>query len=255
MTNKAIKKSVLITGASSGLGKALALAYAESGVHLALTGRNQERLEAIAARCNHKGALVTAALIDITNKPALEQWIKKIDQTHPIDLCIANAGISAGLDGGLENDAQVRRIFDINVTGVFNTIHPVIDLMRARDSGQVALMASLAGFRGMPSAPAYCASKAAIKSYGEGLRGNLKPHGIKVSTICPGFVRSRITDTNRFKMPFLMEADQAANIIKRGLEKDKTRIAFPMPMIFGAWFLGLLPDFIAHKIAEKAPQK
>lgn len=255
MTNKAIQKSVLITGASSGIGKALALSYAQSGVHLALTGRNQERLDSVAILCEDKGAHVIAKVIDVTNKKEMAKWIDKVDQTHPIDLCIANAGISAGLDGGLENDEQVRRIFDINVTGVFNTIHPVIDLMRARGTGQVALMASLAGFRGMPSAPAYCASKAAIKSYGEGLRGNLKPHGIKVSTICPGFVRSRITDANRFKMPFLMEPNKAAHIIKRGLEKDKTRIAFPMPMIFGAWLLGILPDFIAHKIAEKAPNK
>lgn len=255
MTNKANQKSILITGASSGIGKALALAYAQNGVHLALTGRNEERLDAVAQQCTAQGATVTTTLTDVTNQDGLEQWIKQIDDTYPIDICIANAGISAGTGEAQESDAQVRQIFDINVTGVFNTIHPVIDRMTTRKTGQIALMASLAGFRGMPSAPAYCASKAAIKSYGEGLRGNLKAHNIGVTTILPGFVRSRITDANRFKMPFFMEADKAANIIKRGLSKNKSRIAFPMPMIFGAWFLGILPDFIATKITDKAPKK
>lgn len=255
MTNKPNQKSILITGASSGIGKGLALTYAENGVHLAITGRNEARLSTVTDLCRAQGATVETTLIDVTDQHGLSQWIKKIDHANPIDLCIANAGISAGTGINRESDAQVREVFDVNVTGVFNTIHPVIDRMTKRGSGQIVLISSLAAFRGMPSAPAYCASKAAIKSYGESLRGNLKKHGIDVTTICPGFVRSRITDANRFKMPFFMEADKAATIIKRGLTKNKGRIAFPMPMIFGAWFLGILPDFIAEKISEKAPKK
>ena len=255
MTNKPIEKSVIITGASSGIGEALAYTYATPHIHLGLTGRNKDRLERVAKICREKGAHVTTGLINVTDQKQLQTWLDKIDTQNPIDLCIANAGISAGTSDGHESGHQVREIFDINLTGVLNTIHPIMDKMIARQRGQIALMSSMAGFRGMPGAPAYCASKAAVKSYGEALRGHLKPHGVGVSVICPGFVRSRMTTQNHFNMPFFMEADKAAHIIKRGLDKNKGRIAFPFPTYFGAWLLGTLPDFLAEKIANKTPKK
>ncbi len=255
MSSEAIKKSIIITGASSGIGDALAHAYAAPNTHIGLTGRNQERLENVAKSCRGKGAQVTTGVIDVTDQEAMAKWLIKFDAQNPIDLCIANAGISAGTSQGPEGDAQVRKIFDINVNGVLNTIHPVMDKMIARQRGQIALMSSMAGFRGMPGAPAYCASKAAVKSYGEALRGHLKPYGIDVCVICPGFVRSPMTAVNSYKMPFFMETEKAAEIIKLGLEKNKGRIAFPFPTYFGAWLLNTLPDFLAEKIANKTPKK
>ena len=165
-----------------------------------------------------------------------------MDRETPVDLCIANAGISGGTGRRGESEEQARRILAVNVDGVLNTIHPLIGPMTARGRGQLALVSSLAGFRGYPGAPAYCASKAAVRSYGESLRLDLRAAGIEVSVICPGFVKSRITDRNRFPMPFLMDADRAASIIKRGLERNRGRIAFPLPTYLMAWMVAVLPS-------------
>jgi short-subunit dehydrogenase len=220
-------RTILITGASSGIGEALAEAYAGPGITLVLTGRDQTRLDDVAARCRTRGAAVRSATVDVADRQGMADWLAVVDAATPIDLCIANAGISGGTGRSGETEEQARRFFAVNVDGVLNTIHPLIGPMTARGRGQLALVSSLAGFRGFPGAPAYCASKAAVKSYGESLRLTLRPTGIEVSVICPGFVRSRITQKNRFPMPFLMDADRAARIIRRGLERNKSRIAFP----------------------------
>ena len=166
-------KSVLITGASSGIGAALAAAYAAPDRRLALGGRNAKRLQQVAAACETNGASVTTTVVDVTNEQAAAAWITETDA----DLVIANAGISAGTGGLGEGPDQARRIFDVNLTGVLNTVHPAIDVLlrRARPAdggprGQVALLSSVAAFRGFAGAPAYCASKAAVRTYGEALR-------------------------------------------------------------------------------------
>jgi NADP-dependent 3-hydroxy acid dehydrogenase YdfG len=174
-------RSILITGASSGIGEALAEAYARVGITLALTGRDAARLDDIAARCTARGAVVRSALVDAGDRAAMAEWLAVVDRDTPVDLAIANAGISAGTGRGGESEEQARRIFAINLDGVLNTIHPLIEPMRRRGRGQLALMSSLASFRGFPGAPAYCASKAAVRVYAEGLRGALKPVGIEVS--------------------------------------------------------------------------
>jgi short-subunit dehydrogenase len=127
--------------------------------------------------------------------------------------------------------------------------------MRARKRGQIALMSSIAGFRGLPSAPAYCASKAAIKVWGEGLRGQLARDNIGVSVICPGFVVSGISKRNRFPMPFLMEADRAARLIADGIARNHGRIAFPWPMAFMAWVMTALPDAVISALTSRLPSK
>lgn len=218
---------VLITGASSGIGYALAMSYATPGRVLFLAGRDEARLSDISLACRQQGSEVHTKIIDVSDKHIMDEWITQIDQLHPLDLVIANAGISGGGGEDGEPDELVYTLFDINLHGVLNTVLPVSRIMKKRGHGQIALMSSMAGFRGFPSAPAYSSSKAAVKAFGEGLRGNLAPHGIKVSVICPGFVKSRITDKNKFPMPFLMSANKAANIIKRGLQKNKPLIAFP----------------------------
>lgn len=248
-------KSVLVTGASSGIGAALALEYAAPGVRLALCGRNAARLEEVAEACRAKGAAVDARVLSVTDAGALAAWVAEADAAAPLDLVIANAGISAGTGDGAETAEQTRAIFAVNVDGVLNTVLPAIAPMRARRCGQVAIIASVAGFRGLPSAPAYCASKAAVKAWGEGLRGWLARDGVKVSVILPGFVESRITAANDFPMPFLMPADTAAKIIRRGLERDRGRIAFPWPTAFGTWLLSVLPDALADRLTRRLPGK
>jgi len=247
---------ILITGASSGIGRALAESYAKPGVVLFLGGRNADRLKKVHDSCKHKGADVVIGVIDVQDSTAMGEWVLDCDARYPLDLVIANAGISAGTGGPEgESDDQVRRIFDTNVTGVLNTIHPAISQMRNRGCGQIAIMSSIAAFHGLPSAPAYSASKAAVKSYGEGLRGHLRNDGIRLSVICPGYVRSRMTDANTFPMPFLMDAWKAAGIIRRGLARNKARIVFPWPMYFAVWLLSVLPSSWSDCLVSRLPRK
>lgn len=250
-------KHILITGASSGIGQALAENYAAPGVMLSLTGRNTERLASVTANCRAKGADVFAKAVCVTDAQAMHDFMTECDTRQPVDLVIANAGVSGGTGGDAAGEGmkQTRTIFDINVGGVFNTVEPLLPRMLQRKSGQIALMASLAGFRGWPGAPAYCASKAAVKVYGEGLRGSLLQTGVKVNVICPGFVVSRMTDANDFSMPFLMDTDQAANIIIKGLQRNKGRIWFPLPAYLMTRFFCALPDDLAIKFLAKLPAK
>lgn len=248
---------IVITGASSGIGEALALRYAAPGVLLSLTGRDAGRLEDAARACRERGAQVHAAIVDVADREAMRAFLIDADARKPIDLLIANAGISGGTGGSKEGEgvAQARAIFAVNVEGVFNTVEPMLPRMLQRGEGQIALMASLAAWRGWPGAPAYCASKAAVRSYGEGLRGALMRTGVKVNVICPGFVVSRMTGANDFSMPFLMDTAKAAKIIARGLEKNKGRICFPMISYLIVRFIAALPDRLATKLLSRLPAK
>jgi short-subunit dehydrogenase len=248
-------KSIAITGGSSGIGAALALAYAGPGVSLALAGRDEPRLEAVAASCRAAGAAVTVARVEVTDQDAVARWIAEADRAAPLDLVIANAGTSAGTGSGGESEQQARTIFAVNLDGVVNTVLPAVAALRPRRRGQIAIMSSLAGFRGFPGAPAYCASKAAVRVWGESLRGHLAPVGIGVSVICPGFVRSPMTAVNQFPMPLLMVGDAAARRIKRGLARNRGRISFPWPLAAVAWLLGGLPPAWTDPLLAKLPEK
>ncbi len=247
--------SILVTGASSGLGEALARRLSGPGVHLWLTGRDADRMAAVEAACTARGALVSCALLDTRDATAMDAFIRRADQTAPLTLVIANAGISGGTGAGGESDRQAREIFDINLTGVINTIHPAIEVMRPHRAGHIAVMSSLAAYRGFPGAPAYSASKAAVKVYAEALRGALAVDNIAVTAICPGFVESRMTAVNEFPMPFLMDADRAAEIMVRGLERRKTVVAFPWPMHVMVSLLSLLPPALAVRLLSRLPEK
>lgn len=247
--------TILITGASSGVGAALALAYAAPGTTLALGGRDAARLEGVAAACRAAGAAATTAAVDVTDRAGMAGWIVDADRTRPLSLVVANAGISAGTGRDGESEAQAQRIFAVNLDGVLNTIHPAIERMRGRRSGQLALMSSLAGFRGFPGAPAYCASKAAVRVLGEALRGALREDGIGVTVICPGYVESPMTAVNRFPMPMLMPAERACRIIRRGLERDRGRIAFPWPVYAAVRLLAALPVGWTDPLLRRLPRK
>jgi short-subunit dehydrogenase len=253
-------RSILITGASSGIGAALARGYAEAGVTLALGGRDTKRLESVAAVCRARGAEVATDRIDVTDRDAVARWIEARDRAAPLDLVFANAGISGTSGAQGEEFHQARQIMSVNVEGVFNTVYPAIAAMRghaprAGVRGQIAIMSSLAGFRGFPGAPAYAASKAAVRSWGESLRGELYGEGIMVSVICPGFVTTPMTDGAEFPQPFKMGAERAARIVKRGLEKNRPRIAFPMPTYMAAWLGVAMPEWLCDRLIRRIPQK
>lgn len=253
-----LPRHILITGASSGIGAAMARHYADKGAYLYLSGRDAARLDKIRQSCLDAGAqAVECRVVDVSDKAAMAAWIEGIEAENALDLVIANAGISGGTGGNKDGESlnQVEAVFDVNWSGVLNTVYPALSHMQRRGYGQIALMSSLAGFRGWPGAPAYCASKAAVKVYGEGLRGAVKGSGIKINVICPGFVKSAMTDQNDFPMPFMIGAERAASIIAKGLARNRGRIAFPFPTAIFIWLISSLPNAISEFLLRDTPAK
>ena len=251
----AAPQAILITGASSGIGAALAREYAAAGITLYLLGRNSERLQAVANDCRAKGATVRTAMIDVTDKDAMQAYIEQADAQTPLDLVIANAGISAGTGGTQEPADQVEKIFNVNVNGVLHTVQPAVARMAARKKGHIAIIASLAGMRALPSCPAYSASKAAVRYYGDALRGALHADGVMVSVICPGYIHTPMTAVNDFRMPLVMSAARAARIIRCGLNRRKARIAFPLALYWPLCWLAALPVFLTDGLFRRLPAK
>jgi short-subunit dehydrogenase len=243
-------RSILITGASSGIGAALASAYARPGVRLALTARNADRLARVAEACRTAGAEVSYEPLDITDGRALADWIATVEQAQPLELLIVNAGMTGGNrpDRIGEDLGALRRIMAVNFDGACATLHAALPALRRRGRGQIALTSSIAGFRGLPYSPAYCASKAALTAYGEALRAWLRPDGVEVSVILPGFVETRLSGHVDGPKPLMMTVDRAARIIKRGLERGQARIAFPLSLYIGMRLLAALPSRIVDPI-------
>ncbi len=250
-------RSVLVTGASSGIGRGIALAYAAPGVRLALVGRDAERLEAAAAAARAKGAAVEIASLDVRDRVAMATWIAAADCRQPFDLVVANAGITTGLgpDEFAEEPEAVRAIIATNLMGVLNTVEPLIEPMTSRGTGQLAMVGSIAGLHGLPYSPAYCITKAGVHAYAESIRARLERRGVLVSLIVAGYVKTPLNDSiTAFKPGELSEAAAGA-LIRRRLEQGRATIAFPF-FLYAAALLGrLLPSrwydqimlrFVAH---------
>lgn len=247
--------NVLITGGSSGIGEALAYECAKKGDTLFICGRNEERLNSVAEKCRALGAkAVYPKVLDVSREVETEIWVRESNLIAPIERVFSNAGIGTGE----ETTENVRRTFAVNIGGNLNTVLPMIEILRSRGNKglrQILITASIAGYGPLSTCPAYSGSKSGMKTWGLALRGMLKKEGIKVSVVCPGFVRSRITDRNTCPMPFFMEADKAAKIILKAADKDVGLIAFPWPMRFATWILSILPFKLNEFIGSLLPQK
>lgn len=234
---------VFLTGASSGIGEALARHYAARGATLGLVARREEALARL------KAALpvpVETYPCDVRDAEAMRGAATQFTARHGTpDLVIANAGVSYGNLTTEARDVEVfREILDVNVLGIVNTFHPFAGAMRERGSGTLAGIASVAGFRGLPGATAYSASKAAAIAYMEGLRVELKRSGVRVVTVCPGFIATPMTARNPYRMPFIIEADDAAGRIARVIDSSKTFAVIPWQMAIVGRLLKLVPNAI-----------
>jgi short-subunit dehydrogenase len=237
-------RGIVITGASSGLGRALSLEYAAPGVTLGLMGRNAARLEEVAALARTRGAAVRAGAIDVRDRAAMTEFLLAFDSAASIDCLIASAGVTMVTPavGGVEDLTKSGELFDVNLNGVMNTIAPIAPLMRRRRAGQIALFGSMAAFAPPPDSPSYAASKAALVAFALATRALYRADGVSVSVICPGFVDTPMTDSYASWKPFLITAEDAARRIRRGLERRKAVIAFPLPVYLAARIQQLLPE-------------
>jgi len=235
--------TILITGATGAIGNALARQYAKPDVFLVLQGRNETKLKKTASQCKTLGAAVSTVKLDLCDISALQTWITELTINQTPDLVIVNAGMNINLGASNEGEQweEMESLLDLNIKASFALINAVLPSMRQRGSGQIAIISSLAAYYGLPITPSYCASKAALKTYGEALRGWLAQEGIKINVIMPGYVKSDMCQNMPGPKPFLWSPEKAAKVIVKGLYKNKSRISFPFPLNLGTWFLSVLP--------------
>ncbi|MFO0416283.1 MAG: SDR family NAD(P)-dependent oxidoreductase [Pseudomonadota bacterium] len=245
-------KVVWLTGASSGIGEALAYELAKRGARVALTARRAEQLERIRKELMASGAEVECFAGDVLDLAAMRDVANRIEERMgPIDVAIANAGTHIFTVPESFNSAEYMSIMNLNFGGTLHCVEAVLPRMLERGAGVIAPVASLAGYRGLPRAAAYGASKAAMINFFESVRFHVAPKGVWVSIINPGFVKTPLTDKNDFKMPFLIDAPRAASIILDGLERGKREIAFPFPFNWILKLAKMLPAPLYESIVNR----
>ena len=245
---------VFITGASSGLGAALAAHYASRGAVLGLLARRADRLAEIAATLSTQ---VSVYAVDVADRDALAAAAADFISRHGTpDIVIANAGISPGTQGDNPGDlAVLERVLQTNVIGFAATLTPFVVPMRRRGSGTLAGIASVAGFRGLPGSGAYSASKAAAIAWLEALRVELHGSGVRVVTVCPGYIETPMTAVNRYPMPFLLSAEDAARRTVRAIERGKALVVLPWQMRLVFLILRYVPAWLFDRLFARAPRK
>jgi len=247
-------RKVIITGASSGIGRALALEYARLGATLGLIARRADLLTQLAASLPVRSYTYA---VDVTNAHSLATASEDfIARAGCPDIVIANAGVSAGtLTGHPEDNATFDEIMTVNVTGIMLTFQPFVEALKRQRKGVLVGIASVAGFRGLPGAAAYCASKAAAISYLESLRVELRGSGVSVVTICPGYIATPMTSKNPYRMPFLMNSDVAAAKMAMAIAARKRFYVLPWQMALVGWVLRWLPRPLYDLLFARAPHK
>ena len=248
---------VLITGASSGLGQALALRYCRAGWRLALVARNADALRLWATAQGLADDRVAVYAADMRDVAAITAAGRACIASQGLpDVVIANAGISVGMDSADAADLEVMRAtFETNNIGMAATFQPFVAAMCQRGSGTLVGIASVAGIRGLPGHAAYCASKAAVISYCESLRGECRPFGVKVVTIAPGYIDTPLTRRNRYRMPFLMRAEDFAERALRSIEAGDRFRVIPWQMGVVAGLMRVLPGNLFDRLLAGRPRK
>lgn len=236
-------KTVVVTGAAAGIGRALTLALADFGAHVVAIDRDAKALDELGQNCPQR------YVADVSDSSRMQEVAAQILEANPqVDLLIANAGVG-GLNPGYDFSLEVSaKTIAVNVNGLANTIAPFIPAMIARRSGQIVGVSSLASFRGLPNAASYSSTKAAQRVMLESLRVDLRPYQISVACICPGFVQSAMTDHDEFPMPFMVPVTKAAQVMLRAIAKKRALYMFPWPMRWLTYFNRLLPTFIYDRL-------
>lgn len=241
-------RTAWVTGASTGIGRELVIQLARQGVKVAASARSENRLEQLAR--DYPG--VSAIPLDVTDpKAAIAAHERITTEGGPIDLAILNAGVWHPLKATEYDASLARDSMQVNYNGIANVLQPLIAGMVATGRGHIALVASVAGYRGLPTAAAYAPTKAAVISLAEVLRLELSRHGIVVSIVNPGFVETPMTARNAFPMPYIIKADDAAARIIRGLQRGKYEIAFPWQLVLMLKLLRILPNGLYLRVAER----
>lgn len=245
---------IFITGASSGIGESMARFYARRGVQLGLVARRADFLARLADELEPRPAVYS---LDVRDAKALKHAANDFIARFGVpDIVIANAGVSRGTLTEIEDDLKVfQEVFDINVMGMVNTFHAFIEPMKLQKQGTLVGIASVAGFRGIPGGGAYSASKAAAIRYCESLRVELRSEGISVVTICPGYIKTPMTAVNKFKMPFLIDVDEAVARFARAIEAKTSFTVIPWTMGLAAQVLRLLPNWLYDRVFSRMPRK
>ncbi|MBX3282283.1 MAG: SDR family NAD(P)-dependent oxidoreductase [Acidobacteria bacterium] len=246
-------ETVFLTGASSGIGEALAVDLAKKGAVLGLVARRKDLLEELAAKCIAAGGNAIALPCDVTDASALEQAAIEFRRKFGhIGIAIANAGIGGNNEETRNFQPQaVKKVIDINLLGAVNMIHAILPAMKERGKGHLVAISSLAGFRGLPKSAAYCASKAAMTSFFESLRLDVRHLGLDVTIVQPGFIKTPLTDGRAHKMPYLMELDDAIPYFVRAIEKKKRFAAFPWQLATLVRAARYFPGWMYDRFAGK----
>jgi NADP-dependent 3-hydroxy acid dehydrogenase YdfG len=247
-------QSVFITGASSGLGRGLALHYAREGATVHAAARRRAELESLAHDAAGAGApgRIVPVVLDVADEEALVAALAAAEAADGgLDLVVANAGISEPTSARKMNWRKVKRVLDVNVSAAAVTVAAALPAMVARGRGTVVGVSSLAGFRGFPGNAAYCASKAALHVFMESVRVDLRGTGVRALTIYPGFVKTEMTAKNRFPMPFLMELDDAVKRMADGIARGEPTVSFPLPARALVRLLGALPRSLYESAAGR----
>ncbi|HKR59927.1 MAG TPA: SDR family NAD(P)-dependent oxidoreductase [Pyrinomonadaceae bacterium] len=246
------QKTVLITGASSGIGRGLALELSRRGAKVGLVARRAESLNELVHEVETANGQALALPADVMDVASLQSAAERLRSTFgPIDILIANAGVGATVDGAELKGSAVAAVVNVNVLGAANSVEAVVPEMVKRGKGQLVVISSLAAYRGLPKSAAYCASKAAVSAFFESLRLDLQPRGIDVTIIHPGFIKTPLTAGRHAQMPFLMELDDAVTKIVGAIEKRRKSYAFPWQLASLVRAGMLMPNFMYDWISRR----